>query len=146
MFPLKWNGVNVGYLECVYYKILFFSFASSSSSNHPKLTFILHHYDSPWFYIFKSFWRTHMSFFGATGTPVLDFWWHLLWVSKPEWVLPYSHCGGECNVHSLRSTSGATHADLLAASLPPVLSPHTSAEVRLPGFKFHGFIFTFLEW
>ena len=22
----------------------------------------------------KSFWRTHMSFFGATGTPVLDFW------------------------------------------------------------------------
>ena len=23
--------------------------------------------------------------FGATDTPVLDFWWHLLWVSKPEW-------------------------------------------------------------
>ena len=32
----------------------------------------------------------HMSLFGATGTPVLNFWWHLLWVSKPEWVLPYS--------------------------------------------------------
>ena len=31
-----------------------------------------------------------MSFFGATGTPVLDFWWRLLWGSKPEWVLPYS--------------------------------------------------------
>ena len=31
----------------------------------------------------------HMSFLGATGTPTLDFWWHLLWVSKPEWVLPY---------------------------------------------------------
>ena len=28
-------------------------------------------------------------FFEATGTPVLDFWWHLLWGSKPEWVLPY---------------------------------------------------------
>ena len=27
-----------------------------------------------------------MSFLGATGTPVLDFWWRLLWVSKPEWV------------------------------------------------------------
>ena len=27
-----------------------------------------------------------MSFFGATGTPVLDFWWRLLWVSKPEWA------------------------------------------------------------
>ena len=26
-----------------------------------------------------------MSNFGATGTPVLDFWWLLLWVSKPEW-------------------------------------------------------------
>ena len=25
----------------------------------------------------------------ATDTPVLDFWWRLLWVSKPEWVLPY---------------------------------------------------------
>ena len=31
-----------------------------------------------------------MSFLGATGTPVLDFWWRLLWVSTPEWVLPYS--------------------------------------------------------
>ena len=27
---------------------------------------------------------------GATDTPVSDFWWRLLWVSKPEWVLPYS--------------------------------------------------------
>ena len=26
-----------------------------------------------------------MSYFGATGTPVLDFWWRLLWVLKPEW-------------------------------------------------------------
>ena len=32
-----------------------------------------------------------MSICGATDTPVLDFWWCLLWVSKPEWVLPYSH-------------------------------------------------------
>ena len=24
----------------------------------------------------------HMSYFGATDTPVLDFWWYLLWVSK----------------------------------------------------------------
>ena len=29
-------------------------------------------------------------FCGATDTPILDFWWRLLWVSKPEWVLPYS--------------------------------------------------------
>ena len=41
------------------------------------------------FFFFKVF-GGHMSFLGATGTPVLDFLWHLLWVSKPEWVLPYS--------------------------------------------------------
>ena len=29
-------------------------------------------------------------FCGATDIPVLDFWWRLLWVSKPEWVLLYS--------------------------------------------------------
>ena len=62
------------------------------------------------FFLFFSFFvgHIHMSFFGATGTPVLDFWWRLLWVSMPEWVLPYSHWGGECNVQFLRSTSGAT--------------------------------------
>ena len=32
---------------------------------------------------------------------------------------------GECNVHSLRSTSGATLANLLAADAQLVLSPHT---------------------
>ena len=65
---------------------------------------------------FKNVFGGHMSFFGDTGTPVLDFWWHLLWVSKPEWVVPYLlFCGGECNEHSLRSTSGATCADLLVA-------------------------------
>ena len=37
----------------------------------------------------------------------------LFWISKPEWVLPYSHCGGKCNVHFLRSTSGATHCQPL---------------------------------
>ena len=35
----------------------------------------------------------------------------------------------------LRSTSGATLADLLVAGAKPVLSPHTVAEVRLPGFE-----------
>ena len=50
---------------------------------------------------------SHVLFWGH-WYPVLDFWWRLLWVSKPEWVLPYSHCGGKCNVHFLRSTSGAT--------------------------------------
>ena len=41
-------------------------------------------------FFFKNF-VGHMSICWATDTPVLDFWWCLLWVSKPEWVLPYSH-------------------------------------------------------
>ena len=47
----------------------------------------------------------------------------------------FAFCGGECNVHSLRSTSGATLDGLLAAGTQPVLSPHTVAEVRLLGFE-----------
>ena len=44
---------------------------------------------------------------------ILDIWWHALWVSKPKWVVTYLHCGGKCDVHFLRSTSGATPANLL---------------------------------
>ena len=40
-------------------------------------------------------------------------------------------CGGECNVHSPRFTSGATLADLLAAGAQLVTSPHACAEVGL---------------
>ena len=40
-------------------------------------------------------------------------------------------CGGECNVHSPRLTSGATLTDLLVAGAQPVTSPHTCAEVGL---------------
>ena len=36
----------------------------------------------------------------------------------------FAFCGSERNVHSLRSTSGATRADLLVASAQPVTSPH----------------------
>ena len=50
--------------------------------NQSKLRFFV--------FFFKYFCVGHvqMSYFGATRTPVLDFWWRLLWVSKPEWVLP----------------------------------------------------------
>ena len=50
-----------------------------------------------------------MSFFGTTGTP--DF---LFLVTSPLGFkarvgsASFAFCGGECNVHSLRSTSGAT--------------------------------------
>ena len=40
-------------------------------------------------------------------------------------------CGGECNVHSPRFTSGATLANLLAAGTQPVTSPHACAGVGL---------------
>ena len=38
-------------------------------------------------------------------------------------------CGGKCNVHSPRFTSGVTLADFLAAGTQPVTSPHACAEV-----------------
>ena len=53
-----------------------------------------------------------MSIFRATGTPVLDF-----------------------RVGCLIGIVDTTLADLLAAHVQPVLSPHTVAEVRLPGFE-----------
>ena len=47
----------------------------------------------------------------------------------------FTFCRGKCNVHPLRSTSGATCTDLLATGAPAVLSPYTVAEVRLPGLE-----------
>ena len=79
----------------------------------------------------QSFWRTLVLFWGHCY-PCFRFLWHLLWVSKPEWILPYSLflCGGECNVHSPRSTS-YTHANLSTAGAQPVTSLHACAEVGL---------------
>ena len=56
-------------------------------------------------------------FCGATDTPILDFWWHLLWVSKPPWAVLFVF--GRCvNVTcSLKFTSSMTPADLLVASM-----------------------------
>ena len=48
-------------------------------------------------------------FGGVTDTPVLDFWWHLLRVSKP--VDPLHACFLACVI--LRFTSGATPADCI---------------------------------
>ena len=56
-------------------------------------------------------------FCGATDIPVLDFWWCLLWISKPEWVALFILGRGICFTHTLRFTSGATPTDLLAASM-----------------------------
>ena len=51
--------------------------------------------------------------------------------SQSGYCLIRYFCGGECNVHSPRFTSGATLADLLAAGTQPVTSPHACAEVGL---------------
>ena len=66
-----------------------------------------------------------MSFYGSTDTPVLDFWWCLLWVSKPERAALFTLGGGICDVHSLRFTSGAIPTNLLTASMAASrYSPH----------------------
>ena len=58
-----------------------------------------------------------MPFWGATGTPVLISG-DVSYGFQSQWVLPYSlFCEGKRNVHNPRSTSGATHADLLSASI-----------------------------
>ena len=54
---------------------------------------------------------------GATDTPVLDFWWCLLWISKPEWLALFIFGRGVCVTHSLSFTSGVIPADLLAPSM-----------------------------
>ena len=55
-------------------------------------------------------------FSGATGTPVLDFWWHL-WVSEPEWAALFTLMKGipfYTFPVRLRFTSGTPPAILLA--------------------------------
>ena len=61
-------------------------------------------------------WWTHVHLWGH-WYPVLDFWWCLLSVSKPEWVALFALGGGVHDVCSLRFTSGVTPADLLVASM-----------------------------
>ena len=80
---------------------------------------------------FKVFGR-YMSFLGSLVP--------LFWISgdvssgfqsQSGFCLIRYFCGGECNVHSTRFTSGATLADLLAAGAQLVSSPHACAEVGL---------------
>ena len=52
-------------------------------------------------------------FCGVTNIPVLDFWRHVLWVSKPGWISCLYAFPPACN-RLLRFISCATPADLLA--------------------------------
>ena len=44
----------------------------------------------------------------------------LLWVSKPKWAALFALGGRLHDMHSLRFTSGATPADIMAASIAAV--------------------------
>ena len=57
----------------------------------------------------------HMSFLGATGTPVLDLS-PLGFKARVDSAL-LTFCEDNCHVHSPRSTSGATLTNLSALSL-----------------------------
>ena len=75
-----------------------------------------------WLLLFIHVFGWHMSCFGATGTPVLDFWWRLLWVSF----------FAEANVmYNPWDPPGAKQAHLLAVGMQPVTSPHAYTEVGL---------------
>ena len=67
-------------------------------------------------FFFKKLFGGHESFCGATDTAVLDFWWYLSCVSKTGWIPRLRALSPVCN-EFLRFTSGATPADLLAASM-----------------------------
>ena len=47
--------------------------------------------------LLKQFFEDGNSFCGATNAPVLDFWWHLLWVSNPWWILHLCAFTHACN-------------------------------------------------
>ena len=80
-------------------------------------------------FFFKVF-GGYMSFFGGHWYPCFGFLVTspLGFKARVGSALFAIFCGGECNVHSPRFTSGATLADLLAQ---PVTSPHACAEVGL---------------
>ena len=58
----------------------------------------------------------HESFWGATDTPVLDFWQHLPWVSKPGWI-PCLHASSPACHEFLRFTSSVIPADCKEVSM-----------------------------
>ena len=73
-----------------------------------------------------------MSYFGATSTPVFDFWF-----SKVEWVLPYSHGRGECNVYSLKPTCCVVL--YIANLLMDSIAEHQPGSYLAQGYYWHYF-------
>ena len=86
---IKWeiNRFFLSYCICYIIDTTWTLFYLKLHSTHWKSFFLLFIY----LFIYLNFLLDTCPFFGATDTPVSDFWWCLLWVSKPEWVLPYSN-------------------------------------------------------
>ena len=79
--------------------------------------FLAVHWHKNMTFFFKKNFGGHKSFCGATDFPVFNFWWCLLSDSKPEWEALFAFSRGVRDIHSLRFTSGATPAELLATSM-----------------------------
>ena len=56
-------------------------------------------------------------FCGAIDTSILNFWWHLLWASKPEWAALFMLDRDVHVTQFLRFTSGVIPANVLVASM-----------------------------
>ena len=64
-------------------------------------------------------------FYGATDTPVLDFWWCLLWVSKSKWVI-FLHLAEVYVIYVPWDSPLVWHLPIsLQPAWQPVASPHT---------------------
>ena len=81
----------------------------------------------------KRFLEDISPFCGATDITVLDFWWCLLWVSKPEWVTLFALGGGIYVTWPLRFTSGVIPADLLVASMAAEPLPSIYLQAGISG-------------
>ena len=84
------------------------------------------------FFFKKKFLADTCPFFGATGTPVLDFWWRLLWVSKDRVGSALFAIFAEANVMYIpQDPPLLLHLPTSWRPAQSVTSPHACAEVGL---------------
>ena len=84
------------------------------------------------------------SFCRATDTPVLDFWWCLLCVSKLGGI-PSLYASSPVSNGFLRFTTGATPADLLTASMAAGRVPYMHVAEVGAEVHWHSLAVSFVE-